>query len=930
MSDLDGFVAQQRGPSKLDIRPRWTWVAAIFLLAWILALVSPVGAPHTGAQESPTWTTYANGDDVRALALRGSEVWAGTKGGGVVRWDPADGLYIQYLRPQDGLAGNDVRDIAVAPDGRLWFATDRGVSVFAPDTDEWTTYNRTNTGGGLTSDDVTAIAIIPNGTVWVGTAQFWDGDEWVGGGVSRLQGGTWTHFSIADGLPSQNITDIAVDPDSGEVWVTTRRYRVYEEPTEITSGGWVFWGGGVAVYRLGSWTAYSRNPSDPSSFPSSDDINCVAIDSEGRKWFGLAGGGINALDGSIWYRFTKTADGLSDNNILAIAVDPLDRIWAATAAASNIGSGVSVLDHRGTLGNADDDIWDHFNASDGLASDTVRAIVADGVDQAWFGTSDPMGDGYGVTRFDRGAWFTLAMADRGGLPSNFITAMAFDSLGRLWVGTERRGIAILDAGNWIRHTKDSTDGGLPSDRVTGLAFDPDGRAWIATEGIEFDHDLLRYVDGGVARYDGSEWRVYTMENTARRGLVATTVAANTLAGAFQVPANFDNREAADAAFETGYLMFGDDPTLYGYISYNTFTKAINIVPALQRDVLFGTPIYSVELGVANNRLTAIAVGEGRVWVGAGHLRERAGLGLSIFDLGSETWETVRYPTIASNLISDIAVDEERHRVWLATTYWGQPPKGGGVSMYDGGWTNYDQSNSGLLAYLNDVRSVAVGRDGEVWIGAFDFTGDNYSGRSPVNAVVNRLRDGDWSQDIFTDEGIITSLALGPSGRLWAATSRERQGPDESDLQYPYAPLGGVKVLADGQWLTYNVDNSRLASNDIRRVAVAPDGRLWFATAGRGLSTLGSGELPAAPTPTATPLVTNTPIPTRTPTMEPTPVLPGVIVLPSRTPTPGPTPTPIPPSEVPEAGTFILLGSGLTSLAGYAALRWRAAHRQPRR
>jgi hypothetical protein len=38
----------------------------------------------------------------------------------------------------------------------------------------------------------------------------------------------------------------------------------------------------------------------------------------------------------------------------------------------------------------------------------------------------------------------------------------------------------------------------------------------------------------------------------------------------------------------------------------------------------------------------------------------------------------------------------------------------------------------------------------------------------------------------------------------------------------------------------------------------------------------------------------------------------------------PTPTPTPPAEVPEAGTLLLLGSGLAGLAAYARLRARAA------
>lgn len=65
-----------------------------------------------------------------------------------------------------------------------------------------------------------------------------------------------------------------------------------------------------------------------------------------------------------------------------------------------------------------------------------------------------------------------------------------------------------------------------------------------------------------------------------------------------------------------------------------------------------------------------------------------------------------------------------------------------------------------------------------------------------------------------------------------------------------------------------------------------------------------GAAPITPEPTPTPLPTDTPLPAPTPTN----------YLP-----PAPTPTPIPPTEIPEAGSLLLLGSGLGALLGYARL-----------
>ena len=58
-----------------------------------------------------------------------------------------------------------------------------------------------------------------------------------------------------------------------------------------------------------------------------------------------------------------------------------------------------------------------------------------------------------------------------GLPSNFLTCLLFDRQARLWVGTERSGIARLDGapGAWVVTPLSSTFHGLSDDRITDIA-----------------------------------------------------------------------------------------------------------------------------------------------------------------------------------------------------------------------------------------------------------------------------------------------------------------------------------------------------------------------------------------------------------------------------------------------------------------------------
>ena len=96
------------------------------------------------------------------------QVWAGTWGGGVARFD---GNQWTNYTIENGLAGNIVYSIAREPSGVLWFGTNRGLTRY--DGTTWTVYDRDK---GLLDNNVYAIAVAPNGEVWAGTKR----------GVARL------------------------------------------------------------------------------------------------------------------------------------------------------------------------------------------------------------------------------------------------------------------------------------------------------------------------------------------------------------------------------------------------------------------------------------------------------------------------------------------------------------------------------------------------------------------------------------------------------------------------------------------------------------------------------------------------------------------------------------------------------------------------
>jgi hypothetical protein len=138
-------------------------------------------------------------------------VWIGTEDKGVFRYNPSADELLQWTQftTKDGLGDDNAYAIACDELGRVWVGTlNHGVSVFTGD--KWKTYDVLD---GPLGERVFAIEVSPkDGSVWIAT----------NGGLTRysVKQDTWTHFTRADGLPSEHVNSIAFDKD-GSIYVGT-------------------------------------------------------------------------------------------------------------------------------------------------------------------------------------------------------------------------------------------------------------------------------------------------------------------------------------------------------------------------------------------------------------------------------------------------------------------------------------------------------------------------------------------------------------------------------------------------------------------------------------------------------------------------------------------------------------------------------------
>ncbi|MDC7235186.1 MAG: two-component regulator propeller domain-containing protein [Spirochaetales bacterium] len=83
------------------------------------------------------------------LMSRKGELWVGTLGGGLHRYDSRNDRFERYTT-QEGLPNNTVYGILEDESGRLWISTNRGLSLFRPQEESFTNYSKAD---GLQGDE---------------------------------------------------------------------------------------------------------------------------------------------------------------------------------------------------------------------------------------------------------------------------------------------------------------------------------------------------------------------------------------------------------------------------------------------------------------------------------------------------------------------------------------------------------------------------------------------------------------------------------------------------------------------------------------------------------------------------------------------------------------------------------------------------------
>jgi len=381
------------------------------------------------------------------LEDKNGNLWFGTLGGGVSKYD---GKSFTHFTDKEGLSNNFVRSILEDKSGSLWFGTDGG-GVNKYDGKSFTHFTDKE---GLSNTFVRSILEDKNGNLWFGT---------LGGGVSKYDGKSFTHFTDKEGL-SNNFVRSILEDKSGSLWFGTD-------------------GGGVNKYDGKRFTHFTGKEGLSNNF-----IRSILEDKSGNLWFGTFGGGVNKYDGKRFTHFTEK-EGLSNNFVGSILEDKSGNLWFGT-----LSGGVSTYNGKR---------FTHFTEKEGLSNNFIRSILEDKSGNLWFGTL-----GGGVIKYDLSAQSTKASAlaadktggksfthftIKEGLSNNNVWSILEDKNGNLWFGTLGGGVSKYD-GKSFTHFTDKE--GLNNNDVRSILEDKSGNLWFGTV-------------GGVSKYDGKSFTHFT-------------------------------------------------------------------------------------------------------------------------------------------------------------------------------------------------------------------------------------------------------------------------------------------------------------------------------------------------------------------------------------------------------------------------------------
>ncbi len=477
-----------------------------------------------------------------------------------------------------------------------------------------------------------------------------------------------------------------------------------------------------------------------------NSVSSIVRTSDGYLW--IASQTLVRFDGKSFVHFGPNEfPSMPNSPIVTLFVDRDDGVWAGT-----YGGGVWRIKNDSLL---------VITEQEGLSNNIVRAIAQDSSGTMWFGTNSGV-DSYGGTIPVR------RRTEISAAPLSNIWALFVDARNNVWVGTYGSGVVRYDGTSSKTFT---VANGLSSNMIMSLNQSADGTIWVGTDG----GGLCSIVKETVRSYGEKEgmpssviWTIYRDDNgemwfgTLEKGLFRSTGVSVRPFEPVSVPVEFLTSVIRDIE---GNLWLGTQGRGLHKLTESKFT------------------VLTTEDGLSGNNLRAVFKdSRERIWIGT------VGAGITKYEKGKYSSVTTD-DGLTGNFIWSF-LEDTKGNIWVGTG-------GAGVNKISGStithYTTKDGlSNNFILSMLEDSR-------GTLWFGTNGgglnkFSGGTFRQFSTANGLSNDF---------------IVSLAELPDGAILIGTAG-----------------GGINILRDSTVTVYKKE-SGIHTNYIAKIFKDSEGIYWM-------------------------------------------------------------------------------------------------------
>lgn len=368
-----------------------------------------------------------------------------------------------------------------------------------------------------------------------------------------------------------------------------------------------------------------------------------------------------------------------------------------------------------------------------------------------------------------------------GLNSSYISCMLQDKNGNIWFGTKGGGVSKYDGSEFIIYTEKQ---GLPNNFVVSMVEDKNSNIWFGTDG------------GGACKYDGKSFTVFT----EKEGLINNAVWSM----------------LADSKGNMWFGTAGGGVCKYDGVNFTCFNK---------------------DNGFVTNYVISLAEDKrGNIWMGS------YGDGLLKYNPATAGGKDFTFFTeedgLSSGIITSITQDHNGN-MWMATD-------GGGACKFDGKNFYQYSEESGLTS--NSLNAVQEDKTGNIWFGTngkgvCKYDGSNFtcfteSEGLSGNTILCLLQDRNEDLWFGTDGHGVTKY-----DRSCFTHFTKKEGLPANSVYKTYedhnknlwfGTNGGGVCKYDGKYYYTYTDKQGLNNNRVWSILEDHEHNMWFGTNGGGV------------------------------------------------------------------------------------------------